>query len=192
MILEKKLQFHTKLLLKNNINIFLQYERVVKNLKEKLKRIQGHAMSEVEHLKYKLIMERHEREKEQAEHSTATKYEYLFSELQIYVKVQNLISKYVCRELQKIVGNEQKVREQVESQLKEFKSSLSSKSQNRLLEAELDVLKNKLKQAEAVANKTPTMLLNLQTEMSLMRKKHRSAILEVISIDTFNDNCIKM
>lgn len=52
----------------------LQYERVVKNLKDKLKRIQGHAVSEVEHLKYKLIMERHEREKEQTEHSTLTKY----------------------------------------------------------------------------------------------------------------------
>lgn len=45
----------------------------MKTMKEKMKRIQGHAMSEVEHLKYKLIMERHEKEKEQAEHSALTK-----------------------------------------------------------------------------------------------------------------------
>lgn len=55
----------------------MQYERATKNLKDKLKRIQGHAMSEVEHLKYKLIMERHEREKEQVEHSTTAKYVFI-------------------------------------------------------------------------------------------------------------------
>ena len=58
---------------KNENVFFQQHERVVKNLKDKLKRIQGHAMSEVEHLKYKLIMERHEREKDQSDHSAATK-----------------------------------------------------------------------------------------------------------------------
>lgn len=69
----------------------LQYERVVKNLKDKLKRIQGHAMSEVEHLKYKLIMERHEREKEQTEHSTLTKYLSNHISLTLGVNILNLI-----------------------------------------------------------------------------------------------------
>ncbi|XP_014210424.1 GRIP and coiled-coil domain-containing protein 1 [Copidosoma floridanum] len=131
-----------------------EYERGIKNMKEKIKRIHGHATSEVEHFKYKLIMERHEREKEQADHAQATK------------------------ELQKIIRNEQKAREQLEMQVKELKSSVSTKTQNKILEAELDVLKNKLKQAEAVANETPTMLLSLQSEMSSMKKKHRNAIIE--------------
>lgn len=54
-----------------------------------------------------------------------------------------------------------------------------NKSQTKLLETELDLLKNKLKQAEADKNETPAMLLNLQTEMSIMKKKHKNAILEV-------------
>ncbi|XP_058799774.1 GRIP and coiled-coil domain-containing protein 1 isoform X3 [Phymastichus coffea] len=128
-------------------------ERVIKTMKEKMKRIQGHAMSEVEHLKYKLIMERHEREKEQTEHSTQTK------------------------ELQKMVHNEQKSREHLESQLKELKNIVPSKSQ-RALEAELDFLKNKLKQAQVAANETPTVLMNLQTEMTFMKKKYKNAIHE--------------
>ncbi|XP_014238881.1 GRIP and coiled-coil domain-containing protein 1 [Trichogramma pretiosum] len=129
-------------------------ERVVKNLKEKMKRIQGHAMSEVEHLKYKLIMERHEREKEQNDHSAITK------------------------ELQKAIKSEQLMKEQLEAQLKELKTGAHSKSQTRLLEAEIDVLKNKLKIAESAANETPAMLQNLQTEMSLMKKKYKNAIAE--------------
>lgn len=81
--------------------------------------------------------------------------------------------------MHKKVNNEQKAREHLESQVKELKNSIPSKSQNRISEAELDVLKNKLKQAEAAANETPVMLLNLQSEMSSMKKKHRNAILEV-------------
>lgn len=78
-----------------------------------------------------------------------------------------------------MVHNEQRARETLESQLKELKNTMPSKSQTRVLEAELDVLKNKLKQAEAAANETPTVLMNLQTEMALMKKKHRNAIHEV-------------
>ncbi|XP_011498811.1 PREDICTED: GRIP and coiled-coil domain-containing protein 1 [Ceratosolen solmsi marchali] len=131
-----------------------EHERVTKNLKEKLKRIQGHATSEVEHLKYKLIMERHEREKEQSEHAASIK------------------------ELHKKIHNEQRVRDQLEVQLKELKFLMPSKSQNRILEAELDVVKNKLKQAEAAVNEAPTTLLKLQSEMSTMKKRHKAAILE--------------
>ncbi|XP_048513247.1 GRIP and coiled-coil domain-containing protein 1 isoform X4 [Athalia rosae] len=53
-----------------------EYEKLIKDLKEKLKQAQRETRSEVEHVKYKLIMERHEREKEQADHSAMIKYIY--------------------------------------------------------------------------------------------------------------------
>lgn len=43
-----------------------------------MKQAQKETRSEVEHVKYKLIMERHEREKEQADHSAMIKYIYLY------------------------------------------------------------------------------------------------------------------
>ena len=45
----------------------------MKDLREKLKQVQSKSHSEMEHLKYKLIMERHEREKEQTDHSAIMK-----------------------------------------------------------------------------------------------------------------------
>lgn len=45
-------------------------------MKDKLKRSQNHTLSEMEHIKYRLIMERHEREKEQADNSAMIKYIY--------------------------------------------------------------------------------------------------------------------
>lgn len=51
-----------------------QCEKLVRELKDKLKRSQNHTHSEVEHVKYRLIMERHEREKEQADNSAMIKY----------------------------------------------------------------------------------------------------------------------
>lgn len=94
----------------------------------------------------------------------------------------------IDRDLQKKLHNEQKLRENLETQLKELKNTMLNKSQTKVLEAELDVLKNKLKQAEADKNETPAMLLNLQTEMSIMKKKHKNAILEVIfSNQSFRD-----
>ncbi|XP_061927821.1 GRIP and coiled-coil domain-containing protein 1 isoform X5 [Apis cerana] len=48
-------------------------EKIIKDLKEKLKRAQTN-YSEIEHVKCKLIMERHEREKEQADHAKMIKY----------------------------------------------------------------------------------------------------------------------
>ncbi|XP_033211783.1 GRIP and coiled-coil domain-containing protein 1 [Belonocnema kinseyi] len=131
-----------------------EQERVIKDLREKLKQAQNSSHSEVEHLKYKLIMERHEREKEETDHTA------------------------MMKELQKVVNNERRIREQLESQVKELKSHVSSKSQSKILEAELEIMRNKLKQAEAAAKETPPMLLSLQAEMAAMKKQHRNAILE--------------
>ena len=52
---------------------YLQCEKIIKDLKEKLKKAQTN-YSEIEHVKCKLIMERHEREKEQADHAKMIKY----------------------------------------------------------------------------------------------------------------------
>lgn len=52
----------------------LQYEKLVKDLREKLKKAQTSNYSEIEHIKCKLIMERHEREKEQVGHAKMLKY----------------------------------------------------------------------------------------------------------------------
>lgn len=67
----------------------------------------------------------------------------------------------------------------MESQIKELKSQMSSKSQNKVLGAELEIMKNKLKQAEAAAKGTSPLLLSLQAEMTAMKKQHRVAIHEV-------------
>lgn len=67
----------------------------------------------------------------------------------------------------------------MEGQIKELKGHMSSKSQSKVLEAELEIMKNKLKQAEAAAKETPPLLLSLQAEMTAMKKQHRSAIHEV-------------
>ena len=54
--------------------VWLQCEKVIKDLKEKLKKAQNTNYSEIEHMKCKLIMERHEREREQVDHGKMIKY----------------------------------------------------------------------------------------------------------------------
>ncbi|XP_014612884.1 PREDICTED: GRIP and coiled-coil domain-containing protein 1 isoform X3 [Polistes canadensis] len=126
-------------------------EKVIKELKEKLKKGQNHNASEMEHIKCKLIMERHEREKERTNHASTIK------------------------ELQKMLNEELRNKEQLEQQLKNL---FANKTQCKILEAELEITKNKLKQAEEAAKVTPPLLLSLQAEMVAMKKQHRNAILE--------------
>ncbi|XP_046835565.1 GRIP and coiled-coil domain-containing protein 1 [Vespa crabro] len=126
-------------------------EKVIRELKEKLKKGQNHNVSEIEHVKCKLIMERHEREKERANHASTIK------------------------ELQKILNEELRNKEQLEQQMKNL---FANKTQCKILEAELEITKNKLKQAEEAAKETPPLLLSLQAEMVAIKKQHRYAILE--------------
>ncbi|XP_029159647.1 GRIP and coiled-coil domain-containing protein 1-like isoform X1 [Nylanderia fulva] len=126
-------------------------EKVIKDLKERLKKAQNTNHSEIEHVKCKLIMERHDREKERAD----------------FVKK--------IKELQKLVYDEQRSKEQLEGQLK---THLANKTQCKILEAELEITKNKLKQAEEAAKETPPLLLSLQAEMAMMKKQHLNAIRE--------------
>lgn len=78
--------------------------------------------------------------------------------------------------MQKLLYNEQRSKEQLEGQLK---THLANKTQCKILEAELEITKTKLKQAEEAAKETPPILLSLQTEMALMKKQHLNAIREV-------------
>ncbi|XP_014479887.1 PREDICTED: GRIP and coiled-coil domain-containing protein 1 isoform X2 [Dinoponera quadriceps] len=126
-------------------------EKVIKDLKERLKKAQGVNHSEIEHVKCKLIMERHEREREQADNLK------------------------MIKELQKLVCDERRNKEQLEAQLK---THLANKTQCKILEAELEITKTKLKQAEEAAKETPPLLLSLQAEMTVMRKQHLNAIRE--------------
>lgn len=80
------------------------------------------------------------------------------------------------RELQKLLYNEQRSKEQLEGQLK---THLANKTQCKILEAELEITKTKLKQAEEAAKETPPILLSLQTEITMMKKQHLNAIREV-------------
>ncbi|KAK0089069.1 hypothetical protein PV325_009276 [Microctonus aethiopoides] len=130
------------------------YEKVIKDLKEKLKRAQHNTLSELEHVKYKLIMARHERDKNQADNSA------------------------MIKELQKLMADERRAKELLEQQLKEIKSQVVGKTQNKILAAELEIANNKLKQAEAAVRETPPMLISLQAEIATLRKQHRNAIHE--------------
>ncbi|XP_043604283.1 GRIP and coiled-coil domain-containing protein 1-like isoform X1 [Bombus pyrosoma] len=126
-------------------------EKIIKDLKEKLNKVQTTNYSEIEHVKCKLIMERHEREREQADHAK------------------------MIKELQKLLHDERRNKEQLEAQVK---SQFAHKTQCKILEAELEIARNKLKQAEEAAKETPPILLSLQSEMALMKKQHLNAIHE--------------
>lgn len=95
------------------------------------------------------------------------------------------------RELQRLLNDERGAKEQLENQVKELKIHAANKEQNRSLEAELEIARNKLKQAEAAARETPPLLLSLQAEMASLKEQHRNAIQEVIltiSIDVSINN----
>ncbi|XP_034952046.1 GRIP and coiled-coil domain-containing protein 1 [Chelonus insularis] len=129
-------------------------EKVIKDLTDKLKRTQQCVNSEIEHIKYKLIMERHDREKEQADNSA------------------------MIKELQKLVANERRAKESLEYQLKELKKQSNNKTTSKVLEAELEIVNNKLKEAEAAVKETPPMLLSLQAEIAALKKHHKNVIYE--------------
>ncbi|XP_011298301.1 GRIP and coiled-coil domain-containing protein 1 [Fopius arisanus] len=129
-------------------------DRVIKELRDKLRRAQQNTHSELQHMKYKLIMECHEREKEQIDNSVRMK------------------------ELQRVIADERRSKEAFEQQIKEMKNHIGDKTQNKILEAELEIANNKLKQAETAVKETPPILVSLQSEMTAMKKQHRMAIHE--------------
>ena len=101
------------------------------------------------------------------------------------------LNKYIfCRELQKLLADERRLKEQLENQIEELKSKvvqLESQSgqkeqyEKKLRDArnELEAMRRKLKRAEAKAKETPPLLLELQEEMANMKMHHEEAIFEV-------------
>ncbi|KAJ9596879.1 hypothetical protein L9F63_012135, partial [Diploptera punctata] len=139
-------------------------EKVIKDLQEKYQQSFKSHQSEVENLRSKVIVERHEREKEQNDHGI------------------------MIRELQKVVTEERRLKEQQENQIEEFKSKLmqleSQSGQKEQYEKklrdvrnELEATRRKLKRAEAKAKEPPPLLLELQEEMANMKINHQAAIL---------------
>ncbi|XP_011162638.2 GRIP and coiled-coil domain-containing protein 1 isoform X1 [Solenopsis invicta] len=126
-------------------------EKVIKDLKDKLKKVQNMNHSDMDHAKRQLIMVRQEREKE---HDDFVK------------KIQDL---------QKLLQDERRSKEQLEGQLK---THLSNKTQCKILEKELEFTKTKLKQVEEASREPPPLLLSLQNEMAVMKKQHQNAIRE--------------
>ena len=61
------------------------------------------------------------------------------------------------RELQKLLYDERRNKEQLEAQ---SKSQFATKTQCKILEAELEITRSKLKQAEEAAKETPPILLS--------------------------------
>ncbi|XP_066993533.2 GRIP and coiled-coil domain-containing protein 1 isoform X2 [Anabrus simplex] len=133
-------------------------EKVIKELQEKNQLLSN----EIENLKSKLIVERHERDKEQSDHGV------------------------MIRELQKLLSEERRQKELAESQMEELKSKLSQtelqSGQNdkrlRDIRNELEAARRKLKRTEneLKAKETPPLLLELQDEIAGLRRQHSAAI----------------
>ncbi|XP_069697805.1 GRIP and coiled-coil domain-containing protein 1 isoform X2 [Periplaneta americana] len=140
-------------------------EKIVKELQEKHQQTVRVHQSELETLRSKLTVERHEREKEQNDHGV------------------------MIRELQKLLAEERRLKDQQENQIEELKTKVNQlESQSgqkeqyekklRDVRNELEATRRKLKRAEAKAKETPPLLLELQDEMANMKIQHQAAIFE--------------
>lgn len=138
-------------------------EKVVKELQEKLQQSTKQHQLDVENMKSKLIIERHERDKERSDHAV------------------------MIRELQKVVAEERRLKEQHENLVEELLGKLTGmdaqlgqketlEKKVRDLQNELESARRKLKRAEAKAKETPPLLLELQEEMAAMKLQHQAAI----------------
>jgi chromosome segregation ATPase len=96
------------------------------------------------------------------------------------------------RELQTLLAEERRLKDQQESQTEELRTKLTQlESQSgqreqyekklRDVHNELEATRRKLKRAETKAKETPPLLLELQDEMANMKIQHQAAIFEVLS-----------
>ncbi|KAJ4441484.1 hypothetical protein ANN_11339 [Periplaneta americana] len=153
-------------------------EKIVKELQEKHQQTVRVHQSELETLRSKLTVERHEREKEQNDHG-------------VMISTMNLLKNNALhsRELQKLLAEERRLKDQQENQIEELKTKVNQlESQSgqkeqyekklRDVRNELEATRRKLKRAEAKAKETPPLLLELQDEMANMKIQHQAAIFE--------------
>lgn len=141
-------------------------DKIIADLQEKLNASMTQTKLEVEKLKSKLIIERHEWEKESG----------------------NQLA--MVREMQKLLGDERQIKGNLEMQLKDLKAHISVNTMdgnsNRFSEvlAELEQTKQKLKENERELSKTTqqcdipseSVLKKLQSEMMHLKKQHTTAI----------------
>lgn len=130
-----------------------------KELQDQVKKLQ----EEVEEVKSKLILERHERDREQNDHGI------------------------MIKELQKLVANERNAKQQLEQSLEDMKQKLLNSDslapqiekyerKIAILKSELESAKQKLEMSERKAKETPIELIKLQEEMRNLQMEHQSAI----------------
>lgn len=137
-------------------------DQTISELQEKLNKSAGQTKLEVEKVKSKLIIERHEWEKES----------------------NNQLA--MVRELQKLLADERQVKENLQMQLNDMKNRFSKNADDgRLSEitAELEQTRRKLKENErelskATKNDIPSesILKKLQSEMMNLKQQHTAAI----------------
>lgn len=137
-------------------------DQTISEMQEKLKGSAALTKLEVEKVKSKLIIERHEWEKESG----------------------NQLA--MVRELQKLLADERQIKENLQMQLNDLKNRFSKTSdETRLTEitAELEQTKRKLKDNERQLNKatksefpSESVLKKLQSEMMHLKQQHTAAI----------------
>lgn len=133
-------------------------EKIVADLQEKVNSAAAQIKLEVEKVKSKLIIERHEWEK----------------------GTENQMS--MIRELQKLLNDERQLRESVEMQLSDMKQRFSqtNNSKNDDLAIEVEKLRNKIKDLQKTENdyeqSTQALLPQMQIEMMNLKRQHAAAI----------------
>lgn len=136
-------------------------DRIIRDLQEKLKNTIATSQLELENVRSKIIVERHDREKEHNDHMVMVK------------------------ELQKLLADERHLKENLEMQLNDLKTQFSSTSQSdraiKELSNELEATKKKLKNNESsrsqIRDKESTAILHqLQSEMTTLKQNHAVAI----------------
>lgn len=147
-------------------NSIVQKDKKINELEEKIKEIQKQHSIDLENLKSKVIVERHEREKESNNHML------------------------MIRELQKLYADERHIKENLEMQLNDLKNQFSpvnntnnnSDIKIKELMNELKETKEKLKQLENLKEtqqqqqSNSTVLLQLQNEMQNLKQQHAIAL----------------
>lgn len=137
-------------------------DQTISELQEKLNKAAGQTKLEVEKVKSKLIIERHEWEKES----------------------NNQLA--MVRELQKLINDERQIKENLQMQLNDMKNRYSKTADDgrfNEIAAELEQTKRKLKENErelskAAKNDIPSesILKKLQSEMMHLKQQHTAAI----------------
>lgn len=129
-------------------------ERLIQDLQKQIKELEKQHRAELETVKSKLIVERHEREREHTDHGV------------------------MILELQKLTTEERNAKEQLEATILELKARAlaADASEKKLGDAhnEMAAMKAKLRRSE----ETSPLLLQLQAEMAQLKQQHTVAIQE--------------